>query len=56
VFFLGKQERRIGTERYEQFPVFYLFFEFFVISVFVCHFVYLATSSEDLKIMMIDLI
>jgi len=26
-----------------------VFFEFFVIAIFVCHFVYLATSSEDLK-------
>jgi len=40
----------IGIERYEKFPVFNLFFEFFVIAIFVCHFVYLATSSEDLKI------
>jgi len=27
-----------------------VFFEFFVIAVFVCHFVYLATSSKNLKI------
>jgi hypothetical protein len=48
--------RRIGPERYEKFPVFNLFFEFFVISIFVCHFVYVATSSEDLKIIIIEII
>jgi len=56
-FILDRQERRrIGTERYEKFPVFNLFFEFFVISIFVCHFVYIATSSEDLKIIIIEII
>jgi hypothetical protein len=34
----------------------YSVFEFFVIAIFVCHFVYLATSSDDLKITIIEII